>query len=328
MSMSWRTSDFDYELPERLIASKPLENRAESRMLVVDRASGTIEHRMFRDFPSYLSADDLLVLNDTKVIHSRVFSDDGKCELVVVEEPAPRQWRCLVRPGKKFKVGRTVEVAGATGTVLEIDEDGNRIIEFDRQLDLEEVGSLALPHYMGRESEEIDESRYQTVYAREKGAIAAPTAGLHFTPEILSQLNHGFLTLHVGVGTFRPVKADNIEDHHMHSERYRLTAETAQRINDAKRTFAVGTTVTRVLETLGKTPGPLKEAAGETDIFIYPPFDFKVVDSLLTNFHLPQSTLMMLVSAMAGRDLIMEAYQQAVKEEYRFFSYGDCMLIL
>lgn len=332
--MSLRTADFDFPLPPELVASRPLAERAASRMLVIDRAKGTIEHRMFRDFPGYIHADDLLVLNDTKVIPARVFSDDGEIELVVTDRQGELDWRCLVRPGKKMKTGRTVVVGGITGTVVEVCENGDRWIRWEKPVDLEAHGSLALPHYMGRESEFADRERYQTVFAREEGAIAAPTAGLHFTPEILATLPHDFLTLHVGVGTFRPVKVERPEEHVMHSERYALRTETAQRINAAQRVIAIGTTVTRVLETLGRDSTcegkrlDETDAQGETDIFIYPPYQFRVVDALLTNFHLPQSTLLMLVSAFAGRELVLEAYRQAVEEKYRFYSYGDCMLII
>jgi S-adenosylmethionine:tRNA ribosyltransferase-isomerase len=337
-----RTVDFDYHLPEELIASRPLNDRAASRMLVVHRDTGTIEHRMFADFPSYLTPDDLLVLNDTKVTPSRFFSNDNKIELVCTHKPNPLEWECLVRPGKKMKLGRTVEIGDATGTVESILENGNRLIRWDREVDEETYGQLALPHYMNRESDQTDRHRYQTTFAREEGAIAAPTAGLHFTPEILQEINHTFLTLHVGVGTFRPVKAEFITDHEMHSERFSLSKEAAHRINETKkhergRVISTGTTCTRVLESLARdakklhphrTPLQLPPSTGETNIFIYPPYEFQMVDCLLTNFHLPQSTLIMLVSAFANRDLILEAYAKAVEEQYRFFSYGDCMLII
>jgi len=324
-----RTADFHYELPPELIASHPLENRTASRMLVIHRESGLIEHKYFSDFPSYLTPEDLLVLNNTKVVPARYFSNDGKIELLRLEEITPTQWRSMVRPGKKMKPGRTVSVGEATGTVLEVDNDGNRIIEWDQCPD-PTLGALALPHYMERDPDRMDDTRYQTTFAQEEGAIAAPTAGLHFTPEILATIPHTFLTLHVGIGTFRPVKSELVTDHHMHSENYHLSAEASQSIREKSgRTVAVGTTVTRVLEHLHEvqTDYPSTES-GATDIFIYPPRKMAAVDALLTNFHLPESTLMMLVSAMAGRELIMEAYRQAVAERYRFFSYGDCMLIL
>jgi S-adenosylmethionine:tRNA ribosyltransferase-isomerase len=323
--MGLRTSDFHYDLPEGLIASRPLAERAASRIMVVHRDSGTIEHRMFRDFPGYLRPDDLLVLNDTKVIPARVFSDDGKTELLCLDRLSPLEWRCLVRPGKRMKLGRSVSVAGITGTVTEVFDNGDRLVLWDSPVDLEKHGHLALPHYMGRDDELADRDRYQTVFAREEGAIAAPTAGLHFTPELLEKISHAFLTLHVGVGTFRPVSVEVVADHIMHSERYVVSAETAEKVNSAGRVVAVGTTVTRVLESIGR---PLKEQRGETDIFIHPPYSFGVVGALLTNFHLPQSTLIMLVSAFAGKELVMEAYRKAVEERYRFFSYGDCMLLV
>jgi S-adenosylmethionine:tRNA ribosyltransferase-isomerase len=330
--MGLRTSDFHYDLPEELIASRPLPERAASRMLVVHRDTGKIEHRMFRDFPEYLRPDDLLVLNDTRVIPARVFSDDGKIELLCLDRLSPLEWRCLVKPGRKMREGKTVMVGGTTGTVVEVFDNGDRLIRWEEPVDLDAHGHLALPHYMGREDEIADKERYQTVYAREEGAIAAPTAGLHFTPELLEKLPHDFLTLHVGVGTFRPVQVDTPEEHVMHSERYRLTESTAKRVNEAGRVVAVGTTVTRVLEHLGKQGGGERlleeDQQGETDIFIYPPHEFRVIGGLLTNFHLPESTLIMLVSAFAGRDLVMEAYREAVRERYRFYSYGDCMLLV
>jgi S-adenosylmethionine:tRNA ribosyltransferase-isomerase len=332
--MPLRTQDFDYHLPEELIAARPLAERSASRMLVVHRDSGRIEHRMFVDFPEYLRPDDLLVLNDTKVIPARVFSDDGKIELLCLDRLSPFDWRCLVRPGKRMKPGRSLTVGGIQGTVVEVFENGDRLIHWDSHVDLNQYGHLALPHYMGREDELSDRDRYQTVFAREEGAIAAPTAGLHFTPELLETIHHAFLTLHVGVGTFRPVSAELVSDHVMHSEKYAVTAATARRVNDAGRVVAVGTTVTRVLEALGS--GNQAEGlrignqdhAGETDIFIHPPYDFRVIGGLLTNFHLPQSTLIMLVSAFAGRDLVMDAYREAVEQRYRFYSYGDCMLLV
>ncbi len=325
LAMPLLTKDFDYHLPEELIASRPLAERSASRMMVIHRDTGRIEHRMFRDFPDYLRAEDLLVLNDTKVIPARLFSDDGKTELLCLDRLSPLEWRCLVRPGKRMKLGRGVSVGGIAGTVMEVFENGDRLIRWDTPVDLEKHGHLALPHYMGREDEPADRDRYQTVFAREDGAIAAPTAGLHFTPEMLEKIFHTFLTLHVGVGTFRPVSVDVVDDHIMHSERFVVSAETAGKINAAGRIVAVGTTVTRVLESIGK---PVFERRGETDIFIHPPYQFGVVGALLTNFHLPQSTLIMLVSAFAGQELVMEAYRKAVEERYRFFSYGDCMLLV
>ncbi len=332
--MPLRTKDFDYHLPDGLIAARPLAERTASRMMVVHRDSGRIEHRMFREFPEFLTPDDLLVLNDTRVIPARVFSDDGKIELLCLDRLSPVDWRCLARPGKKMKPGRTLVVGGITGTVAEVFDNGDRLIHWQSPLDLDRHGHLALPHYMGRDDEESDKERYQTVFAREEGAIAAPTAGLHFTPEMLETIAHAFLTLHVGVGTFRPVSVEVVKDHIMHSEKYGVSEETARRVNAAGRVLAVGTTVTRVLEALGRQCAESgmriaeHEHSGATDIFIHPPYNFRVVGGLLTNFHLPQSTLIMLVSAFAGRELVMEAYRKAVEERYRFYSYGDCMLVV
>lgn len=324
-----RTADFDYHLPEELIADRPLPDRAASRMLVVHRDTGLIEHRHFSDILEYVRPGDLFVMNNTKVIPARYFSNDGGIELVRAGMAGELVWKCMVRPGKKMKVGRTVQVGDSTGTVETIDEEGYRYIRWDKPVDEDTYGRLALPHYMNRESDPSDKERYQTVYAKHDGAIAAPTAGLHFTPEILAQVPHRFVTLHVGVGTFRPVKVENVEEHHMHTEEFYMPADTAAAITEAQRVFAVGTTSVRVMETLATREGlPLKESHGATDIFIYPGYEFKTVDCLLTNFHLPQSTLIMLVCAFAGKELIMEAYRQAVEQRYRFFSYGDCMLIL
>lgn len=324
-----RTDDFDYELPPGLIAQHPPERRDASRMMVVNRESGTIEHRQFREFPQFVEVGDLLVLNDTRVTPARFYSNDGRIELLKLDARSPTIWKCLVKPGKRMKIGRTVEIGDATGTVREIlPEGGERIIEFDREIDEEAIGHLALPPYIGRPDESTDRERYQTVYAKESGAIAAPTAGLHFTEELLANLPHAFVTLHVGLGTFRPVSVENVEEHHMHRERFSLSAETANAIKRAERVIAIGTTVVRVLEH-GAIAGPtLSAQTGETEIFIYPPYEFKIVGGLLTNFHLPKSTLLMLVSALAGKELMFEAYRQAVEERYRFFSYGDCMLIL
>ncbi len=324
-----RTVDFDYELPEELIADRPLPDRAASRMLVVHRDSGLIEHRHFHDLPEYVRPGDHFVLNNTKVIPARYFCNDGGIELVRAGLAQELVWKCLVRPGKKMKIGRTVQVGDATGTVESIDEEGYRYIRWNKQVDENTYGRLALPHYMNRESEPADKERYQTVYAAHEGAIAAPTAGLHFTPEILATLPHSFVTLHVGVGTFRPVKAEHVQDHHMHTESFCMPEATSAAIEAAKRVVAVGTTSVRVLETLATRHGrPLPPGNGETDIFIYPGYEYKVTGALLTNFPLPQSTLIMRVCAFAGKELIMEAYRQAVEQRYRFFSYGDCMLIL
>ena len=345
--MSLTTRDFHYELPDELIAFHPLEDRSASRMMVIHRSSGRIEHRMFCDLKDYLNSDDLLVLNDTRVIPARVFSDDGKIELLCLDQLGEGRWRCLVRPGKKMREGKVVTVGGSTGTVVEMFANGDRLIRWDSEPDLNTHGQLALPHYMDRDVELEDRERYQTVFSREEGAIAAPTAGLHFTPEILAGIRHAFLTLHVGVGTFRPVSVERPEEHDMHSERFVVSSETTRKVNEAGRVIAVGTTVTRVLEHLGQIKSDPKSThleqplgpspagridennhQGETDIFIYPPYRFKAVDALLTNFHLPESTLIMLVSAMANRELVLEAYNEAVREKYRFYSYGDCMLIV
>jgi len=323
--MSFLTSDYDYTLPPELIAQHPLPGRADSRMMVLHRAERRIEHRQFREFPSFIRADDLVVLNDTRVVPARVFSDDGRIEMLFLEAVRENTWKCLVKPGRKMREGALVHVQEVPGVVVEICPDGERVIEFRGAVDLERAGQLPLPPYMERPLEAADEERYQTVYAREKGSVAAPTAGLHFTPEILAQIPHAFLTLHVGVGTFRPVQVSDVRAHRMHEERYQVCPETAAAINRARRLVAIGTTSARVLESLGR---PLAPQAGRTGIFIHPPYEFRAVDALLTNFHLPQSTLLMLVSALAGRDFILHAYAEAIAERYRFFSYGDCMLIL
>jgi S-adenosylmethionine:tRNA ribosyltransferase-isomerase len=323
------TTDFDYHLPPELIASEPLPERSASRMLIVHRDRGVVEHRSFKDLPSFLTPTDLLVLNNTRVVPARFFSNDGTREVLRVEPLSPTLWRCMVKPGKRFRIGHTVEIGDSTGTVREILENGDRVIEWSSPVDENKHGHLALPHYMGREDQPQDRERYQTVFSKAEGAIAAPTAGLHFTPEMLAKLPHSFVTLHVGVGTFQPVKVDKIEEHQMHSERYIVSPETAERVQQAGRVVAVGTTAMRTLETVARDhDGTIVPASGSTDIFIYPGFEFRAVGALLTNFHLPKSTLMMLVSAFAGKDLIMHAYQEAIRERYRFFSYGDCMLIL
>ena len=325
--MSQRTSDYDYTLPEALIARYPSERRDAARMMVLHRADGRIEHRMFRDFPSYLRAGDLVVLNNTRVIPARAFSDKGNVELLFLEAVGltPHTWKCLVKPGRRMKLGASLSVGGVSGKVVGIEPEGERIVAFEKAVDLERVGELPLPPYFERRPDAADTERYQTVFARESGAVAAPTAGLHFTPELLAQVPHAFLTLHVGVGTFRPVQVEEISAHRMHSERYVVSAETAAAVNAAQRVVAVGTTSARVLETLGR---PLHAGSGSTEIFIHPPYQPRAVDVLLTNFHLPKSTLMMLISAFAGREFILSAYEEAMRERYRFFSYGDCMLIV
>jgi S-adenosylmethionine:tRNA ribosyltransferase-isomerase len=323
------TADFDYHLPPELIASEPLQDRSASRMLVVHRANGQIEHRAFSDLPAYLRPDDLLVLNNTRVVPARFFSTDGTREVLRVEPLTPTRWRCMVKPGKKFRIGHTVQIGDSTGTVLDIFENGDRLIEFDQPVDEDRHGHLALPHYMGRDDQPADRERYQTVFAQHAGAIAAPTAGLHFTPELLQKIRHAFVTLHVGVGTFQPVKAEVVAEHKMHSERYEIAPASAVLIETAARVIAVGTTALRTLETVARDHhGHIIPASGSTDIFIYPGYQFQKVGALLTNFHLPKSTLIMLVSAFAGTDLIRRAYTEAIAQKYRFYSYGDCMLIL
>jgi len=324
-----RADDFDYLLPEELIASKPSSSRESSRMMVVDRTSATIRSSKFTGFSDFIGEGDLVVLNDTRVVPARFFSGDGKIELLRLEEPEPRLWRCMVRPGKKMRIGKTVSIAGITGTVEQILEEGERMIRFENAIDVEKFGQLALPHYMDRNPGDEDRERYQTVFARQPGAIAAPTAGLHFTSALLERLPHAFLTLHVGAGTFQPVRSEHIADHRMHSEHFHLTEKTADAINNSKRVVSVGTTVTRTLEHLARTSGgKIPPGGGATDIFIYPGFEFRRTGALLTNFHLPKSTLFMLVCAFAGTDLMREAYARAIEENFRFYSYGDCMLIV
>jgi len=328
--MSSLLSDYHYDLPLELIANRPAPNREESRMLVLDRTSGGIFHRRFTDLPEYLRPSDLLVLNDSRVIPARLRDISEKVEILLLERRSPTLWTSMVRPGKKMRIGHSVKVAGTTATVVGIAEDGTRTLEFSSPPDLDRHGEIPIPPYFHRPADEQDKERYQTVYARDPGSVAAPTAGLHFTPEILSGLNHAFVTLHVGAGTFQPVKAEDLSLHRMHSEHYTITKGTTLRINETKasggRVITVGTTSARVLES--QPPGPLAARSGSTDIFIRPPYEFQRVDALLTNFHLPGSTLLMLVSALAGRDRILGAYAEAVRERYRFFSYGDCMLIV
>jgi S-adenosylmethionine:tRNA ribosyltransferase-isomerase len=325
-----RTDDFDYHLPEELIASRPPERRDGARMLVVDRAAGTIEHRQFADFPSLLQPEDLVILNNVRVARARFFSDDGRFELLRLRALTPLLWHCMAKPGKRLAVGKQLVIGGITGTVREVMPDGTRTVEFEDLIDDQSHGHLPLPHYMRRDDDGEDDERYQTVFAAADKtlAIAAPTAGLHFTPEILSGIPHTLLTLEVGAGTFQPVKAELIEDHVMHTERYAITAESAAAIESTNgRRVAVGTTVTRVLEHCARTFGAVVPNAGETSIFLHPPCDFLRTDALLTNFHLPKSTLFMLVCAFAGTGLMREAYAQAIASRYRFYSYGDCMFI-
>ena len=294
-------------------------------MLVLHRDSGRIEHRVVSDLPSFMEPGDLAVMNDAQVIPARLYSEDAAVEMLLLEELPGCVWRALVKPGRKMRLDATVRVAGQTGRVIAIEEDGTRHIQFEGPVDLNRFGELPLPPYFERRPDEVDRERYQTVFAAKPGAIAAPTAGLHFTPELLAQIDSACVTLYVGVGTFRPVQSEHLEGHIMHSERCEVTAAAAARMNAAKRILAIGTTTVRVLESMGR---PFIETQGSTQIFIHPPYQFRAVDRLLTNFHLPKSTLLMLVSAMAGREAILAAYAQAVSERYRFFSYGDCMLIL
>jgi S-adenosylmethionine:tRNA ribosyltransferase-isomerase len=336
--MSAHLSDYDYDLPRELIAQRPLEDRDDSRMMVLHRDTQTIEHRYFRELKKFLEPGDLVVLNDTRVLAARGFSDDGTIEFLFLDRLGPRRWKCLVKPGRKMRVGATTKIGEATLRVEEITAEGERIVSLNRDLDLFAGGSMPLPPYIGRHGDADDESRYQTVFAHAPGAVAAPTAGLHFTPEILAEIQHTFVTLHVGTGTFLPVRSENIAEHQMHAERFSISSEAVARIDNAKRIVAVGTTVVRVLETVALKTRRLKAIesnepaitaqSGETDIFIYPPFEFRAVDALLTNFHLPRSTLLMLVSAFAGREFVLRAYEKAIRERYRFYSYGDCMLIL
>jgi S-adenosylmethionine:tRNA ribosyltransferase-isomerase len=297
-------------------------------MMVLNRDEQTIEHHQFRDLKAFLRAGELLVLNDTRVLRARRSSDDGKIEFLFLDRLGARRWRCLVTPGRKMRLGATATIDGATLCVEEVTTDGERIVVLDQDVDLYSGGSMPLPPYIRREIDTEDATRYQTVFAHAPGALAAPTAGLHFTPEILSESPHAFVTLHVGTGTFLPVRSENIAEHRMHAEHFSVSDSAVARINDAERIVAVGTTVVRVLESARREDGKLIAQEGFTDIFIYPPYQFQGVDVLLTNFHLPRSTLLMLVSAFTGREFLLRAYQAAVRERYRFYSYGDCMLIL
>ena len=326
--MSARLSDYDYDLPRELIAQRPLERREDSRMMVLYRVEQTIEHRQFRQLKTFVQPGDLLVLNDTRVLPARRFSDDGVIEFLFLERFGPKHWKCLVKPGRKLRVGATAKIDTVTLRVEQITTEGERIVALDEDIDFYAGGSMPLPPYIGRPSDENDAARYQTVFAHEAGAVAAPTAGLHFTPEILSQIPHTFVTLHVGPGTFLPVRSDNVAEHRMHRERFRISPEAANKINAARRIVAVGTTAMRTLESANRADGKILAQEGATDLFIYAPYDFRAVDVLLTNFHLPCSTLLMLVSAFAGREFLLRAYQEAIGERYRFYSYGDCMLIL
>jgi S-adenosylmethionine:tRNA ribosyltransferase-isomerase len=326
--MTAQLSDYNYDLPRELIAQRPPERRDDSRMMVLHRDTQTIEHRQFRELKTFWQQGDLLVLNDTQVLPARRFSNDGAIEFLFLERLGPRRWKCLVNPGRKMRVGSTAVIEGAALCVEEITPEGERIVSLNEDIDLYSGGSMPLPPYIRRESDIEDAARYQTVFANTPGALAAPTAGLHFTPEILSEIPHTFVTLHVGTGTFLPVRSENIAEHRMHAERFSISHSAADRINEAGRIAAVGTTVVRVLQAARREDGKLKAQEGFTDIFIYPPYRFHSVDVLLTNFHLPRSTLLMLVSAFGGRDFLLRAYQEAIRERYCFYSYGDCMLIL
>ncbi|MDF2948611.1 MAG: S-adenosylmethionine:tRNA ribosyltransferase-isomerase [Sedimentibacter sp.] len=344
MINDFKTSDFYYDLPEELIAQTPIKKRDHSRLLVLDKKTGEVEHKHFFDIIDYLQEGDCLVINDTKVLPARLYGtreDTGALiEILLLKRIDDNKWEILVKPGKKAKVGAKIIFKEnlLSGKILEVEEDGNRIIEFEYKGIFEEIldilGEMPLPPYIHEKLE--DKNRYQTIYAKNPGSAAAPTAGLHFNDELLKKIedngvNIARLTLHVGLGTFRPVKAEYISEHKMHSEYYELTDEEAEKINIAKRNgkkvISVGTTSTRTLETIGDENGLLCAQKGWTDIFIFPGYEYKVVDSLITNFHLPESTLVMLVSALADKEKIMNAYKIAVEEKYRFFSFGDAMLI-
>lgn len=337
-------TDFYYDLPEELIAQDPLEKRSDSRLMVVGREDGQIEHKHFYDIIDYLNPGDCLVINDTKVIPARLMGvkeeTGASIEVLLLKRKEEKVWETLVKPGKKMKVGARVSFGDGllVGEVIDIVEEGNRLIRFEyegiwEEL-LDQLGQMPLPPYITHQLK--DKNRYQTVYAKHEGSAAAPTAGLHFTTELLEQIQKkgveiAHVTLHVGLGTFRPVKVDNILEHHMHSEFYVIEQEAAEKINAAKKRgnqiISVGTTSTRTIESVADENGQLRAASGWTDIFIYPGYKFKVVDSLITNFHLPESTLLMLVSALSTRENMLHAYEVAVQEKYRFFSFGDAMFI-
>ncbi len=356
-----RVADFDYELPEGLIAQQPTTERGASRMLVLERASGALRGTVFADLPSFLRAGDLLVLNDSRVIPARLYArrtlrrekekPTGRIEVMLTEPTGDNQWRALVRPGRKVAIGEILVFPTPSGSieltaeVLERGEYGERLLQFepvdDFYTSLDRIGHIPLPPYIHRDDAAADRERYQTVYSEERGSVAAPTAGLHFTPEMLARLAEmrvetARVTLHVGLGTFAPLRVDRVDEVRLHCERYTLNADAADAINHAvsegRRIIAVGTTVVRTLESaaadaLKAGGGPLVPHSGSTDIFISPGFQFRLVSALLTNFHLPQSSLLMLVSAFAGRERVLAAYRHAVEQRYRFYSYGDCMLI-
>ena len=339
-----KTSDFYFDLPQELIAQDPLEDRSSSRLLVLDRESGKMQHRVFRDIIEYLNPGDCLVVNNTKVIPARLYGSkigtDAKIEVLLLKRRENNVWETLVKPGKKCRVGARISFGEGLliGEVIDVVDEGNRLIRFEYEGIFEEIldqlGEMPLPPYITHKLK--DKNRYQTVYAKNEGSAAAPTAGLHFTPELLEKVkemgvNIAHVTLHVGLGTFRPVKVDDVEKHHMHSEFYIVEEDQAKLINDTKknggRVISVGTTSCRTLESATGEDGIVKAGSGWTEIFIYPGYKFKAIDGLITNFHLPESTLLMLVSALAGKEHIMAAYEEAVKERYRFFSFGDAMMI-
>lgn len=340
-----KTSDYYFDLPKELIAQDPLEDRSASRLLVLDQRTGSIEHKVFRDILQYLTPGDCLVLNDTRVIPARLLGvkeDTGAAvEVLLLKRREKDVWEALVRPGKKLRPGARVTFGDGRlrAEILDVVEEGNRLVQFSYEGIWEEVldslGEMPLPPYITHKL--LDKNRYQTVYAKYEGSAAAPTAGLHFTKELLAEVEAmgvdlAYVTLHVGLGTFRPVKVDNVKEHHMHSEFYQITKEAADKINRAKesghRVICVGTTSCRTVESAADEKGRLTACSANTDIFIYPGYRFKVLDGLITNFHLPESTLVMLVSALAGRENILSAYREAIRERYRFFSFGDAMLIV
>lgn len=340
-----RTSDFDYELPEELIAQEPLADRDGCRLMVLSRFTGEISHRIFHDITGYLNEGDCLVINNTKVIPARLIGEKvptgGKVEILLLKRISADMWETIVRPGKKLRRGARVSFGGdlLTAEIKEVLPDGNRMVQFEYEGIFEEIldrlGQMPLPPYITKELK--DKNSYQTVYARYEGSAAAPTAGLHFTGELLDRLrkqgvNIAQVTLHVGLGTFRPVKVENVEAHHMHSEFYRITNQAADMINNTKknggRIICVGTTSCRTIESAADESGIVYPGEDDTDIFIYPGYKFRIMDGLITNFHLPESTLLMLVSAFAGKENVLNAYREAVRQKYRFFSFGDAMVIL
>ncbi len=338
-------SDFNYELPKELIAQDPLEKRSESRLMVLDKETGDVTHKHFYDILEYINEGDCLVINNTRVIPARLYGSkegtDAAIEILLLKRIDADTWECLTKPGKKARVGARISFGDGilVGEIIDIVEEGNRLIRFEYDGIFEEIldklGEMPLPPYITHKLQ--DKNRYQTVYAKYDGSAAAPTAGLHFTPELMEELRDkgiriAEVTLHVGLGTFRPVKVENVLEHHMHSEYYEINEEACDIINSTKesggKVISVGTTSTRTIESAADENGYLTPKKGNTDIFIYPGYDFKVIDSLITNFHLPESTLIMLVSALAGRENVLSAYEEAVKEKYRFFSFGDAMLII